>query len=245
MDLLAIVAALGSVSERELHDVGEEAGLSRADTAAIIESAARGGLIDVVKRYGLAEDRLLRVFAVRPPMLADVLVAERLIARTVPIVGVEDRWPDRIDSLTMAVIRAVELGNGEASDLAKRLFDRALASDDVDHSTASSVAQAFLRLGEKSADYVMRIARQSFDEVTADGHVDSWRVGSVVPLAARAARWYHSRAAFTLLFDACVVDTRPTNPYPDHPLRQIEDLVTDFHPKCSARASFDTNSPTP
>jgi hypothetical protein len=34
-----------------------------------------------------------------------------------------------------------------------------------------------------------------------------------------------------VLFDACVLDGRPTTPHPGHPLRRIQDLITQYYPE--------------
>jgi len=83
IDVLAVVSALGWVSEPELGKLGTELQLPRTDVAAVLGAAARSGLIDVRPGYPVG----LRTYAVRPPMLADALVAER--AFTVPVPAID------------------------------------------------------------------------------------------------------------------------------------------------------------
>jgi len=131
IDILALVAALGEVRETDLRSLAKEAEVRRSTIVAVVESAARGGLIDI---YDLAEARPVRVYAVRPPMLANVLVAERAFGEIAPMVdfdGLAERWPERLGSLTGAAIEAALLGADAARGRAGDLMERVLNSERV------------------------------------------------------------------------------------------------------------------
>ena len=234
VDVLSLIAALGGVSELELRQLAKEADVPRSAVAAILGTASRSGLIDVQHRYSGKDDRSLRYYIVRPPMLADVLVAERVFDVPAPMVdfdGLAERWPDRLGHLAGAAVNAALLGADAAGSRAEHLLDEALGSESVGQPVKINLSTQFLRLGKAASTHIMQIARQSFDEALATGTADGRAVEPIVKLASLAARWYQTDAAVEVLLDACLVDSRPTNSNTGHPLRQIEDLVSDFHPE--------------
>lgn len=233
IDILALVAALGEVTDAELPRLATEAAVRRSTVAAVLTDAAHSGLIDVQQRRDDHGDPV-RVYSVRPPMLADVLVAERAFDAPAPmldIVGLAERWPDRAVALTRAAIEASVLGAAGARARADRLLNAVLADPATSHPVKVDLSHRFLRLDKAAAAWVVKIARSSFDEAVAAGDADGWRVEPVVKLAAAAVRGYADPDAMALLFDACLVDQRPTNLNPAHPRRQVADLVTSFHPE--------------
>lgn len=234
MDVLATVAALGGVSEDEIARLAKEVEVTRAVTAAALGTSAKSGLIDV-RSSRRADDnhRTLRLYRVRPPMLASVLGTERAFAASVPTVdfdGLANRWPDHVGSLAGAAIDAVLLGAANARSRAEALMDEALTSDGVSVETRVNLLTRFLRVDKLAAERVMNLARESFDNSVASG-ASGRMFEPVVALAALVARWYRADDAFELLLDACLVDERTTNPHPGHPLRTLADLVHDFHPE--------------
>ncbi|MCA1706939.1 MAG: hypothetical protein LC808_28215, partial [Actinobacteria bacterium] len=238
MDVLAIVAALGGVSELELPLLAQESEVARSVAAGILGTAAKSGLIDVQLRHGNNEDRPLRFYRVRPPMLAEVLVAERAFEAPAPMVdfdGLASRWPERLGDLAGAAIDAALLGAEGARSRAEGLLNAALASDGVRHQVKVDLSTSFLRLDKRAGEDILRVVRRSFDAIIGGGDANGWVAEPVVKLAAMAARWYQIDAAFELLLDACLVDERPTNQNPSHPLRQLDDLVHNFHPEVARR----------
>lgn len=234
IDVLAVIAALGGVSEVELRELAQEVEMSRRAVVSVLGTASRSGLIDVDSHYSWTDRRHVRVYTVRPPMLADVLVAERGFDAPAPVVdlhGLADRWPDHLSNLSRGVIKAAQFGARGALPAAEKLFHMALASDGVDHSSKVDLSVQYLRLGPARAAQVMELARASFDDVVSTEKVDGSVIEPVITLASLAARWYRSRPAIELLLDGCLIDQRPTNSHPGHPLRQLEDLVADFHPE--------------
>ncbi|MDQ6944750.1 MAG: hypothetical protein M3256_00455 [Actinomycetota bacterium] len=238
MDVLAIVASLGGVSESELPLLARESEIARWVAAGILGSAAKSGLIDVQLRHDNDENRRLRFYRVRPPMLAKVLVAERAFEAPAPMVdfdGLASRWPERLGDLAGAAIDAALLGAEGARTRAEGLLNAALASDRVRHEVKVRLSISFLQLDKSAGEEILRAARASFDEIIAGGDANGWVAEPVVKVAAMAARWYQIDAAFELLLDACLIDERPTNQNPSHPLRQLDDLVHNFHPEVARR----------
>lgn len=232
VDILAVVAALGEVAEDELRAVAAELDVRRSLVANVLTGAARSGLIDV--REDRSRDVTRKLLSVRPPMLADVLIAERAFSAPAPLLdfdGLAGRWPTHVVALARAAIEATALGATAARRRAEVLLNRALADATTSHASRIELSSRFLRLDENAARRVLDLARTSLDESVASDPTAPWVREPVVKLAAEAARRFQLEAAMQLLFDACLVDTRPTNPNTGHPLRQIAALVTAFHPE--------------
>jgi len=230
IDVLAIVSALGTVSDPELAKLGAELQLPRAEVAAVLGTAARSGLIDVQAGYPAH----VHTYAVRPPMLADALVAERAFTVPVPAMdlsGLPSRWPDRVGELAQVVIRSALLGAGTARQLAEDLLASALGSAAVTDELKTGLCLEFIRLDRRAGEHVLRLAREAFDHAVATAGVSGWELEPAVNVAARAARLYEFDAAIDLLLAASLADHRPENAHPGHPLRQLEDLVREFHPE--------------
>jgi hypothetical protein len=230
IDVLAVASALGGVSDPELGKLGAELQLPRADVAAVLGAAARSGLIDVRLTYPAD----IRAYAVRPPMLADALVAERVFTVPVPAIdlrGMASRWPERTGELARAVIRSSLLGARNARQLSETLLTKALGSDGVPVEAKMNLCLEFMRLDRRAGEHVLRLAREIRDEAAATADLSTWELEGVVSLAARAAWLYQLDAAIDLLLDASLADRRPENSQPGHPLRKLEDLVHDFHPE--------------
>jgi hypothetical protein len=230
IDVLAIVSALGTVSDPELAKLGAELQLPRAEVAAVMGTAARSGLIDVQAGYPAH----VHTYAVRPPMLADALVAERAFTVPVPAMdlsGLPSRWPDRAGELAQVVIRSALLGAGTARQLAEHLLDEALGSAAVTGELKTGLCLEFIRLDRRAGEHVLRLARDTFDHAVATAAVSGWELEPTVSVAARAAWLYQFDAAIDLLLAASLADHRPENAHPGHPLRQLEGLVRDFHPE--------------
>jgi hypothetical protein len=230
IDVLAAVSALGWVSEPELGKLATELQLPRTDVAAILGTAARSGLIDV--RSGHPPG--LRIYAVRPPMLADALVAERAFTMPIPAIdlrGLARAWPERAGELARAVIRSAVLSARGTRQLAEALLGEALGSAAVAVEAKTSLCLEFMRLDRSAGEYVLRLAREYFDQIAEARDVNAWQLEDAVSLAVRAAWLYQFDAAIDLLLDVSLADHRPQNSHPGHPLRQLEDLVTNFHPE--------------
>ncbi len=102
LDLLAMIAALGGIEDRELPVLATEIGGTRQAVARSIEQVATCGLIEIRDRT-LDDDFRNRRYEVRPAMLATALVAERSFGRGVTAVDVRQLaslFPDHVVQLT-------------------------------------------------------------------------------------------------------------------------------------------------
>jgi hypothetical protein len=230
IDILAVISALGGAADPELGKLGAELQLSRTGVGTVLRAAARSGLIDVQSGYPAH----IHTYAVRPPMLADALVAERAFTVPVPALDLGDlasRWPDRVGELAGAAIRSVLLGAGSARQLAEVLFDDALDSNAVADEIKTDLCLEFMRLDRRAGERVLRLAREFFDQAVASGGVRGADLGPAVSLAARGVWLYQLDAAIDLLLSASLVDHRSGYSRHDDPLRQLEDLIRGFHPE--------------
>jgi hypothetical protein len=160
-------------------------------------------------------------------------VAERAFTVPVPVVdlsGLAGRWPERAGELAQAAVRSALLGADEARPEAAALLEAALDSEVADEAK-THLCLDFMRLDRRAAERMLALAQEALDLVVANGGVSGWDIEPAVRLAARAAWLYQLDPAIDLLLDASLADRRPQNSHPGHPIRQIEDLVRNFHPE--------------
>jgi hypothetical protein len=238
LDVLGIVGAVGGIVEREVKTVSTTAGRARHDVARALQSAAHSGLVDVSTRYSHEDDRNLRHYSVRPPMLMNAVVAERFFRVTVAAIDLAElyeEWPDHRVAVTRAAVEAALLGAPGARSAAEGLFRRitvddaeTLADAELDHRRA--LIRSYALLDERAADQVLEIVRASVDAQTERSERAGHTLEPAVDLAHLIAARYGTPAAIEVMLDACLVDARLTNPNPGHPLRKLSDLIHDFHP---------------
>ena len=234
IDLLAMVAALREITDDDLDLLAAELGETRPHVAAILGRAAQSGLVDVEVRYSWDNQREFRVYRVRPPLLASVLVAELAFGVLPPVVDLDRllaRWPTRLFDLTRTAIDAAALSTSAARALADDLLERALTSGDLRTDQLASLLERYARLDARAGERVLEVCRHAFTEAVESNAADGWALEPLVGLASLVARWYQLEAAIAFLLDACLWDFRATNPNPGHPRRQITDLVHNFHPE--------------
>lgn len=234
IDILATIAALGGVEDDELTKLARSCDMDRPIIVQHLSAAARSGLVDITSRYDWSSARSVRRYSVRPPMLARVLVAERAYLTDIPAVDLAalvEEWPEGLGSITESTIIAAQLGADAARGHAGNLFDRLMADSDVPHEEVMRASRALVRTDQHGAEHVLRFARAAFDELIGAGDFEPSKLQPVSSLAALIARGYGDPGAVKLLLDAAAVDQRETNPYPDHPLRLLTDLIQDFHPE--------------
>jgi hypothetical protein len=235
-EALATIAALGSVSEAELGGLASTLGVSIKKLSRSITRAATAGLINVTSRYSPEAQRSLRLYQLRPPMLADALVAERAFAATVPTVDLEalsDDWPDRLLPLTEGAIDASRLGADGARPVADQLFERLLArlASESPPEQLVEVSKKYAVLDRTAGDRVLLLCQATLDELLTSGREDiGWANQNAVELAAIVAGRYRSQPAVKFLLDSAVVDRRRQPQTPEHPLRRLGDLIHTFHP---------------
>jgi hypothetical protein len=233
-DLLATVAAVGEVAETELGELAAELGMSRPQVARLLESTAKSGLVDVQSGYDWSQSRNIRHYMVRPPMLADVLAAERAFTADVPSVDLRAlalRWPAKRAAVAEAAIDSALLGAPGARTEAEHFYQEHVRSPEMSQPDSVRLSRHFARIDRQAANSVAADMRAAFEAWKATAPTEPWQIEPVIELAFLVARWYLSEEAVELLLDAALLDRRPTNPYPGHPLRKLVDLVHEFHPE--------------
>lgn len=215
-DILALVAMLDGLVRDDTSKAAEVIGVSRSDFNDGLQLAAHGGLIDVVSTYGD------RTYYTRPPMLATVLVAERIFNKKVPSLSVGEVlqcWPDRSQQVFGQVVKAVMIGASEARRCADRLFGEL---------AAGGLSIELLTLYAMLDDQAATLATEALNAIQRP--IDSYRNASICKAYANIAYRHKYAAALVALLDLAVGDTRPTNAYPEHPYRLIEAHVKLFNP---------------
>lgn len=235
--LLTIIAALGSIREDELSSLQTELDLSRAALADRLRRAATSGLVDVVPVYDWATSRYFRTYIVRPPMLARALVAEQVFRSDVPVLDLADlasRWPGSVVELAHAATHSALLGADNARATAASLFHVAVESDQVSAEQKLALCGTFGMIDPAASSEVLALIASALDDVYRLPESDYWKADPLLDVIKRIARRYASEEAMTILLDASVSDTRPTNRHTSHPTRALEDLLHDFHPELPA-----------
>lgn len=216
-DVLAVVAALNGLSQGNVNRAAELVGVLRADFNDGLRLAARGGLIDVVSNFGE------RSYYARPPMLATVLVAERLFNQAVPSVSVAElleKWPERRMQISMQTVGAAMLGVAEARQFADSLFSELIAADSLPAEFLSRYAMLDDLAAARTVEILKTLPRPLSLHLNA----------TVCRAYATIAYRFKLKDALTALFDLAIGDVRPTNQYPEHPYRLIEAYVQFFSP---------------
>jgi hypothetical protein len=164
---------------------------------------AAGGVIDSARRAspwstvsaGAGEEYL----AVRPPSLRYALIRDVFFAG-LPVMPLEEliEAAPNVTEVAHTLVRATGYGASVPPDLLTTLLER----------TDSSEAWAeYASLGEAEATYVLT----TYPEITAT-------VAEVVLESA-------PRVAIPRLLQLAFDDERPTNPFPDHPIRRLEEWI--------------------
>jgi hypothetical protein len=235
LDALAVVALLGAVTELEVRALADELGVSRELVAERVERCATGGLVDVASRWDGEPRRKVRVYSVRPPMLAVALVGARIFNSTVPPVDIyvlPERWPDHIVDIANVTINTVRRGTHAARHVAGHLFRVVMGSGKASSEEKISVARLYCTLGPEAGSEVIEIVRHELDrELRRDEVEHPSRLEPLTALAATCVRYYKNVHAMDVLFNVCAVDARVLHPNPGHPARLVAELVQTFHPE--------------
>lgn len=164
---------------------------------------AAGGVLDSVRRVwswstdgaGVGEERL----AVRPPSLRYALVRDVFFAGplVMPLDELIEAAPDAAEA-GRTLVRAAGYGASVPPDLLLTLLERANSAD---------AWAEYAALGETEATWVLT----NHPEITAT--------------VADAGLERAPRVAIPLLLELAVGDERPTNPFPDHPIRRLEGWI--------------------
>jgi hypothetical protein len=180
--------------------LGSELQVPRADAARLLNGAARSGLIDV--RTGSLDGS--RSCAVRPPMLADALVAEQAFSAPVPgldLRGLADQWPEHAAELARAVITAAVHGAVNAQPLAREHLDQAMDNTEIPSQVKTSLCLEFTRLDRSATEHVTRIARQAFGQLASGGTDARLDAEGIVAIVGRGTWLYQLDTAVDLLLD--------------------------------------------
>jgi|GEM_PF-2381423 len=237
IDLLATIAALGGVEDRELPALATEIGGTPHAVVHAIEQVATCGLIDISDRP-LDDGFRNRRYEVRPAMLATALVAERSFGSSVTAVNLRrlaSLFPDHLVQLTEAAIEACRLGREGADTTARALFREIVERKAGNLSRMLQLASRLVWFDGGTIDEMLVFCRLCL-EALSSGSVDSWQAESVIKgvasLAAHAISPHGSEDAVELLLDAAMLDSRPPYQSPGHPpLRVLRELIEDFHPE--------------
>lgn len=233
IELLAVISALGGVGQDELDDLARESRTARSNLVGQLTGAARSGLIDI--DHSWRSGRTQRSYLVRPPMLAYGLIAECVFEADVPSFDLEhlaDRWPEHRSAIATAAIEAARLDIDDARIVAERLYDRAIEELTVRSAGGPDLAHSFGRLDRDAARHVLDRLTGSFDSALAAEHSNpAYVVSPFVSVAVGLAAWKLPQTVH-LMLDAALVDHREApSSFPNHPLREISELITKFHPE--------------
>jgi hypothetical protein len=194
-DLLATVAACGEVAEPELGDVASELNMSRPQVVRLLAGAATSGLIDVLSRYDFAQRRGIRHYVVRPPMLADALVAERAFKADVPGIDLRalaERWPGKLFAIAESVIDSALLGAPGARTDAEYFYELSAGAPDLPTGAGAHLSERFAQLDRQAANVVLGNIQAAFIEWRAETSAEPpWRIQPIIELAYLLAQGYH------------------------------------------------------
>lgn len=233
-DLLATVAAIGHVTEAEIGELAAELGMSRPKITGLLASTAKSGIVDVESQYDQTEKRHIRHYSVRPPMLADVIVADRAFAADVPGVDLRSltrRWPAKSAAVAESAIDSALLGARGARTEAEHFYHEVVRSAAMPQPTRVQLVHRFAQIDRDAAIAVHPDIRAAFEDWKAAGPSSPQHLEPLIELSYLIAGRYLIDDAVELLLDAALVDQRPTNPNPRHPMRKLTDLVHGFHPE--------------
>jgi hypothetical protein len=232
IDVLTALAALRFITDGEIPRLAKTLDLPTSKVRQILLGAAHSGLVDAAR--GPSAIGGSRRYAVRPPMLADILVAEHGFQSDVPVVNLgtlSAEWPEKSAQLAASAIKAAQLGVDGAEPTAHRLLRAVLESGTTTVNERRTLVGEFADIGPHTGQTVFELIDEEFAALSAVADFTGRRAEPLVALAAHLVRRYSLRPAVRLLLDAMLIDERPTNSNPGHPLRQLEGLVQKFHPE--------------
>ncbi|MEU4801310.1 hypothetical protein [Actinosynnema sp. NPDC023587] len=234
LDVLTAIAALGGITDDQIGRLATTLDLPSSRVRPLLLGVARNGLVDVSQYAG--ENGNTRAYYVRPPLLAGVLVAEHSFRSDVPVVKLEDLgvgWPEKLAQLSESAIHAARLGVESAVATATRMLQEVLEADGEDSKRRQHLVESYALIGVVTGRQVLEWITEEFDSLHELDDVDGRRLEPLVVVASRLVNRYSLVDGIRILLDAALIDDRPTNSNPNHPLRKIEDLVRQQHPELS------------
>lgn len=229
--LLTTIAALGGIIDNHIPALATSLNLPVPIARQLLLGAAHSGLLDSINSYAIG-GRQTRHYSVRPPMLADALVAEHAFRSAVPAVdllSLADAWPDALGQITRSAITSALMG-ADARFVAGELIRRYRDGSAATSPGLGALAQLYACIDPQTGREVLSWARAEFKSVCQTGDGDAKQLETIVELAELLARRYLFAEAVHLILDIGMLDARPTNQFPSHPLRAYESLITDYHP---------------
>lgn len=233
-DLLAGVAALGSIDETEIRTLAEELELTRTQVAEHLEQAAINGIVEISSSYSWEHQRNLKHYEVRPPMLADVLVAEQVFRSTVPTLNPHElmtRWPKHRISLLRRAAIAARLQVSSARQFIEPQVDGAIKDGEIDFFAKIELLKLVATIDKEAGQYVREVVDATLRGLGSDQDNRRQWYESLAALLKICVQMYEDEKAIELLLELASLDDGPVNPRPNHPLRVLQDLVTEFHPE--------------
>lgn len=237
IDLLTIVAALGGITEGDIGKLAAFQNLPVPATRRTLLRAAHSGLLDAQSNE--RDGGQTRRYMIRPPMLADALVAEHVFRAAIPTVNLVDlahSWPGAAASLARSAIVSTLMGANArhvaASLIRQNRADRSLFDRDF-----IALARLYACIDEQAGREVLGWAIKD----VSDHHnlsLPCWQYEGIAELAGLLARRYLLGEAITLILELAIRDSRPTRQWPQHPLRVLEELVSEYQSDFDACEKF-------
>ncbi|GHJ43682.1 hypothetical protein Cs7R123_10240 [Catellatospora sp. TT07R-123] len=228
-DVIATIAALGGIRHDQMNMLASILALSPTAVRRSIEIAAHSGLIDVESVWAEGDVRQ-RCYTVRPPMLADALVAQQAFRTPVPsldLLDLADRWTGPVTYIALAAINSALLGADEAKPVASHFIHRFRANS-LNERPLKALAARYACIDRHTGAEMLSWARQEADSAFSASATSG--LAGVVEIATIVAGRYLNRDAVKLLLDAAYIDSRTPHQHSDHPLRKLEDLIGHEHP---------------
>jgi hypothetical protein len=227
IELLAMIAAVGAITLGDLPAVAEELGLGRPEARELLTRSAHAGLVDITQRFDGE-----RIYRVRPQMLADALVADRVFRAAVPpftLPALTDAWPEHARELARVAISSTQLGADDARPTARHLMLR------LQNANASSggLERDYAMLDARAARETLGWILERFAVHQAAGRLTYGAFEDETETCALIARRYDNRDAVRLLLDAALIYQGPTNRSSD-PLSRLKEAIEHFHPELDA-----------
>jgi hypothetical protein len=235
INVLTVVSALGGVRASECGKLAVSLHMSLPEITRLLQSAAHSGLVDTSHTFD-SQGMPDRTYQVRPPMLADALVAEHTFRSKVAAVRVVDLlqdWPEKLQAVTESSIDSALLGVDEATPVAGSLIRRYRDSDTGSPHQLQYLAKRYACIDQRTGEEVLAWLRQDFDMHRSRSDLRPGDIEPLNDLAALLARRYLLSEAVEMLLNAALLDARPQNRSPGHPLRKLADLLTGYHPELS------------
>ncbi|MCG8927435.1 hypothetical protein [Lentzea sp. CC55] len=171
--VLTALAALRFVTDDQIARLARSLDIPTSRLGPMLFSVARSGIVDVA--HGATSAGAQRTYTVRPPMLADVLVAEHAFRSDVPAVRLQDlgaEWPERSVQLASGAIRAAQLGVVHAEPVATQLLLSVLEADQASVEERRDLVREYADIGAAAGGIAFGWVDDEFKTLCAHDDVD-------------------------------------------------------------------------